>query len=291
MDSLIFIDTNIFLDFYRFSSDSSGIMLLNRLLQIKDKIILTNQVIMEFKKNRQNVMMESYKQMIGPDWSGLKWPLFISQPSTIRKVKSYKKEILDLQNDLKNQIVKSIRNPRDNDEIFRELDKLFNSAGKNFVNEKYNNLNNINTLALARFQRGYPPKKEKDNSCGDAINWECIIDRAKIEQKDVILVTRDSDYGVNIENYSVTNDWLLAEFKSRVNPEKHIAIEKKLSTALRTLGEEISEKEEKDEIELLEKKRLAAVKELEAPIKDPSLLKKLIEQFNLEIENPDYPAA
>ena len=46
-----FIDTNIFLDFYRGSE--ATIAMLEKLEQVRDRIICTYQVEMEFLKNRQ----------------------------------------------------------------------------------------------------------------------------------------------------------------------------------------------------------------------------------------------
>jgi hypothetical protein len=54
--SLVFIDTNIFLDFYRQSLDSVGI--LDKASQNPGLIITGSQVEMEFKKNRQKVILD-----------------------------------------------------------------------------------------------------------------------------------------------------------------------------------------------------------------------------------------
>jgi PIN domain len=52
---LIFIDTNIFLDFYR-ATGSADFKLLGRLKVIHDRIITSAQVEMEFQKNRQKLL-------------------------------------------------------------------------------------------------------------------------------------------------------------------------------------------------------------------------------------------
>lgn len=50
---LVFIDTNIFLDLYRLGSGQGALRQLDLLNQVKDKIITTYQVEMEYKKHRQ----------------------------------------------------------------------------------------------------------------------------------------------------------------------------------------------------------------------------------------------
>ena len=55
---LVFVDTNILLDFYRFRRES-GLVLLQRFDKIHDRLITTYQVEMEFKKNRQRVILDA----------------------------------------------------------------------------------------------------------------------------------------------------------------------------------------------------------------------------------------
>ena len=54
-------------------------------------------------------------------------------------------------------------------------------------------------LAWRRFLLGYPPRKADDTSIGDAVNWEWVVDCAKRANADVVIVSRDSDYGVRLE--------------------------------------------------------------------------------------------
>jgi len=59
-NSLIFIDTNVFLDFYRIRNSDVSIKLLDEILKHKDAVIITTQIEMEFKKNRQIVFGQTY---------------------------------------------------------------------------------------------------------------------------------------------------------------------------------------------------------------------------------------
>jgi len=59
MDALIFVDTNILLDFYRVRSGGGGLELLDLIEAHKDILITGSQVEMEYKKNRQRVILEA----------------------------------------------------------------------------------------------------------------------------------------------------------------------------------------------------------------------------------------
>ena len=53
MDALLFIDTNIFLDFYRDRKSDVSTKFLEQIERCKDRLILGSQLEMEYKKNRQ----------------------------------------------------------------------------------------------------------------------------------------------------------------------------------------------------------------------------------------------
>jgi hypothetical protein len=59
------VDTNIWLDAYRSTSDA-GLSLLKQLEDIKDEVIVTFQVEIEFQKNRQSVIEESMNALRAP---------------------------------------------------------------------------------------------------------------------------------------------------------------------------------------------------------------------------------
>ena len=56
-----FIDTNIFLDFYR-SQNETSLSLLKKLETVSNRVICTYQVEMEFLKNRQKAILDNFNQ-------------------------------------------------------------------------------------------------------------------------------------------------------------------------------------------------------------------------------------
>ena len=57
MATHLFVDTNVWLDFYR-SSNDAGLSLLKHLQSISPQIIVTDQVEMEFRKHRQGEILK-----------------------------------------------------------------------------------------------------------------------------------------------------------------------------------------------------------------------------------------
>lgn len=94
---------------------------------------------------------------------------------------------------------------------------------------------------------GYPPRKDKDISIGDAINWEWIIYCANEYKKNVVIVTRDSDYGEIYRGTPLLNDWLEQEFHERVSKKRKIKITNKLTYAFKLASVSVKKKEIEDE--------------------------------------------
>lgn len=68
MDALLFIDTNIFLDFYRERKSDVSIKFLEQIELCKDRLILDSQTEMEYKKiGRQSllIVLENLELPIG----------------------------------------------------------------------------------------------------------------------------------------------------------------------------------------------------------------------------------
>ena len=100
---------------------------------------------------------------------------------------------------------------------------------------------------------GFPPRKKDDNSIGDAINWEWIVQCAVSSGKDIILVSRDSDFGCSYNGKYHLNDWLKQEFQERVGSEKKIVLIANLGKAFQMVNLPVTEEmiQEEDSINKL----------------------------------------
>lgn len=65
LKKLLFVDTNIWLDFYRARNDA-GLALLKHAEAVADSIIVTYQLESEFKKNRQAAILEGMQELKPP---------------------------------------------------------------------------------------------------------------------------------------------------------------------------------------------------------------------------------
>ena len=62
-EKLLFIDTNIWLDFYRGRGGELSLKLLENVKTLADRLIVTYQIEMEFKKNRQSAILEGISDL------------------------------------------------------------------------------------------------------------------------------------------------------------------------------------------------------------------------------------
>ena len=77
---------------------------------------------------------------------------------------------------------------------------------------------------------------------------ECAIRR----KAELVIVTRDSDYGVLFDNEAYINDHLIQEFSERVSRQRKILLYSKLSEALRHFKVAVTAEEEKEEEHLIQ---------------------------------------
>ena len=249
LDALIFIDTNILLDFYRIRRTDVSLKYLELIEKHKDQLIVTSQVEMEYKKNRQSAILESITEVKKINNVNLSVPAILSDSKAVKMIKKQKKEIDIQQKKLKEKIEKILTNPNQNDEVFKKLQKVFKHKCDFNLNRENKQRFTIRRLALKRFMLGYPPRKNSDNSIGDAVNWEWIIKCAETSKKHIIIVTRDTDFGAIHENESYLNDWLKQEFKQRISQQRKLVLTDKLSRAFQYLEipvtKEMIEEEEK----------------------------------------------
>lgn len=231
LDALIFIDTNILLDFYRIRKSDISLKYLEQMVSHKDILITSSQVEMEYKKNRQVAILESIAEVNKINNVSLNIPAIMSDAKAVDMIKKSKKSIDQQQKKLKSQIEKILKNPGLNDPVYKALKEIFTNNSDINLNRENKLRFKIRNLAKKRFILGYPPRKKTDNSIGDAINWEWIIKCAEDSGKHIILVTRDTDFGANYNGESYLNDWLAQEFKKRISQKRKLILTDKLSTA------------------------------------------------------------
>ena len=261
MSTLIFIDTNIYLDFYRVRGTDATLSILKHFDENHDRIITTSEVEMEYKKNRQRVIIESLSNLKPQDSSNLIVPAFLRESKRNKSILRIQKSLSDQIRKLKDRTTKLIESPGRNDPVYMVLQRLFKAKGDCHLTRTEKVRFQIRELAQKRFVLGYPPRKPSDTSMVDAINWEWIVYCAQHCSSDIVIVSRDSDYGVHHEGRSILNDWLLLEFKERVSHKRPVLLTNRLTDAFKQASISVSTEEERFEQELLESKTLVRLRQ------------------------------
>lgn len=275
LQKLLFVDTNIWLDFYRARNDT-GLALLDRLESVADRVIVTFQLESEFKKNRQIAILEGMQE--------LKAPPQVSRPGIFSDAKASKalnkslKEADKRIKNLKARLMRVLDDPAAHDPVYQACQRIFHRSDRLVLTREDKLRHLIRRKAFRRFLHGCPPRKKNDTSIGDAFNWEWMIHCANDSNAELVIVSRDSDYGVLFENQAYVNDHLRQEFSERVSKKRKLLLYTKLSEALKHFAVPVTQKEEEAEAELVE----AAVQELPQPEKRRPSLAEIIKSLGIE---------
>lgn len=93
LDTLLFVDTNVLLDFYRIRKTDISTKYLEQLEACKDRLIVGSQIEMEYKKNRQRVIVESLNNFTAPDWGKLTVPALVADLKATKMIDKKKKSL------------------------------------------------------------------------------------------------------------------------------------------------------------------------------------------------------
>ncbi|MGE8534834.1 MAG: PIN domain-containing protein [Chryseobacterium sp.] len=184
----LLIDTNIYLDFYRSNKDS--IQLLSELSKHFDKIILTDQIIQEFERNRE-VVIQTMKKSFESE-SNLQYvssaylqnlPEFTVLLTTLKEYQNQRKEVV--------AAIDTILESPEKDPIYSFFVDMIRESRKN--NTLLDTTDEIISKAHKRKLTGNPPTSS-GFSIGDEINWEIVLANVK---ENIIIIGRDNTFTNN----------------------------------------------------------------------------------------------
>jgi len=212
-NSIIVVDTNILLNFYRYSKDTRKGML-KILNNLKPRLWLPYQVGKEYFNNKNNVIETSYNE-----YDKLNSKLKDLFSSAVQEVNVKKNSQLKSKSDiteLLNQCIKKIseilekekeeKKPNfEKNDVEDKIIKLFDeSIGNDFSPEEYINLREEGLRRIKdKIPPGYKDVEKEEN--GDYYIFYSMIKKAKESKKDIIFITDD-----------VKEDWF-----NEINGEKH----------------------------------------------------------------------
>lgn len=222
MPTKIFIDSQLFLDFYRLKEVNP---LLQSLVQLTDHILVTRQVVNEVYRNKA----QEASKILTDDTT--KFEIKIKLPDTLiaealviaPKIEENLRELREFAREmnLKTQQFRSSLTAiysqtledvsKGKDKVSLELEKIF----KNAIEHTDTQLSN----AKRRKDLGNPPGKPK-NPIGDELNWEQILDYSQREKCSIWIVSRDGDfYSKSINSQVFGNALLLKEISDKGLPD------------------------------------------------------------------------
>jgi len=204
----VFIDTNVFLNFYSFNKDHLDKLkeLVRLIKESKIKLILPRQVIDEFNRNRENKLKETL-DYLDSFKNKFRSPTTCHDFSEMKEIQKKINESRELSGKVKTNLLKQINEKSlSADKLILEI---FSSSNIEEISDELFN------RAKRRFDLGNPPGK--NNSYGDAINWECCLEVVP-EKRSLYLIAGDNDYVSKI-NPNQLSDFLKDEWKKRKKSE------------------------------------------------------------------------
>ncbi len=247
IEKLLFVDTNIWLDFYRTRKSDAAVELLGHLESIKDKIIGTHVLEMEYKKNRQSAIVDGLKELQDPP--RLATHGIFSQAAPARAIEKHLTEVRKKLKKLRARLNNALDDPSQHDPVFQSFQRIFRrNDGLVLRLDSDKKLKRvIREKATRRFFLGCPPRKVGDTSMGDAINWEWMVRCAEERQAELVILTRDQDFGPLIGNKMYLNDHLKQEFKERLSRKRNVLLYSTFSHALKHFAVKVSKATAKSE--------------------------------------------
>lgn len=286
LKQLLFIDTNIWLDFYR-ARNETGLALLKHAEAVSDRLIVTYQLESEFKRNRQSAILEGMQELKSP--AQVPRPGIFSDAKASEVLARSMKEADKRVRALKAKLTKVLDNPAAHDPVYQACQRIFHREDPFVLTRDDPVRHIIRRKAFRRFLHGCPPRKRNDTSIGDAINWEWMIHCAKVANAELVIVSRDSDYGIHFESKAYVNDHLKQEFGERVSRKRKLLLYVKLSDALKHFAVPITAQEEAAEAEITASPVVAAAAE-PADVAEHRLLQ-ILEFMRREGRPPPPPSS
>jgi predicted nucleic acid-binding protein len=206
----LFIDTNILLSFY--SLNQEDLAELHKLIDAIEReqitLLLTDQLIDEFNRNREQRIDGAIKSLRTQTFNP-QFPQLCEDYSEVELLRGALKQYEQAHATLTNKILIDIK--AKNLKADRIIQSLFSSGKKLAAN--------MNILDRARFRMGVGNPPGKNNSLGDAINWECLLDETPVGE-DLFFITGDKDYASAL-NEDEFSDFLLNEWYDKKQTKIH----------------------------------------------------------------------
>lgn len=204
----LFIDTNIWLSLFHLSeNDWEQFSMLENVLSDEIKLLIPKQVVDEFYRNRDSKIADALSKF---KLIKLQIPNIIKQHEKYDELYNLQKELSNKFEEIKDLVIQDIKDR--NTKADKLISKFFESSTE--VPEE------LVLKARLRYIKGNPPGK--NNSYGDAINWEFLL-REVPKDNPLFIITDDKDYYSKLtNNIDEINLFLKEEWKAKKNSDVFI---------------------------------------------------------------------
>jgi hypothetical protein len=127
---LVFVDTNIMLDFYRMPGENAGRQI-DSLKKHLNSIIVTEQVKMEFMKHRQKVISDMMAQMAAPQKAAL--PMILTGSRAGKALSKAMEQAVKRHKEAKQRVELILADPGRFDPVYRGLSALFSHNARSIL--------------------------------------------------------------------------------------------------------------------------------------------------------------
>jgi hypothetical protein len=206
----LFIDTNILLSFYSLNQEDLAELskLSDLIAQQHITLLLTDQIIDEFNRNREQRIDGAIKSIRSQTFNP-QFPQLCEDYPEVDRVRESLKRYEQAHTALMDRVAIDIK--AKNLKADRIIQSFFTLGQKLPAHSQI--------LDRARFRMGVGNPPGKNNSLGDAINWECLLESIPAGE-DLFFVTGDKDYcsALNDDDFS---DFLQTEWFSQKQTSIH----------------------------------------------------------------------
>lgn len=154
MDALLFVDTNILLDFYRVRGHGSSLALLDHLVEHGDKVITGNQVEMEYTKNRQRVILQSLEHLSAFEVDEFWASAFVAELRSLQVMKKRWTALKNQHRKVQQSIERLLQQPARHDAIYQKVQTLFTHGVRSQTSKEAKVLRRIRRLSMAEIHDG-----------------------------------------------------------------------------------------------------------------------------------------
>nr|WP_232354931.1 PIN domain-containing protein [Pseudomonas aeruginosa] len=226
----LFVDTNIYLNFYRSANDR--LSLFEELKKLEKTLIVSEQGYKEFQRNRTAQLNKLSAEFEKISSMSIYTTAIVKDMSEHQEAIRLQTQIREVGKKLKGKIEAMLEPKPGDDPVLDAYDDLIKIC--TFIETK----ESLIVKAEMRKILGNPPTSPDRHSICDELLWEELIEFC---DEDLIIVSNDKTF---TENRKILKD----EF-SKAHPGKNLQIVKSVSDALRILGE-VSDRLEATEAEM-----------------------------------------